>query len=79
MTKHLWSKCTAGALYFAKVEYMKKYNDWCTNPVFDEETKTATIVGGNPEYCVIEEYYNYRSKATIKVKSKEKVMRKRNK
>ena len=25
--------------YFAKVEYMKKYNEWCTNPVFDEDTR----------------------------------------
>ena len=25
--------------YFAKVEYMNRYNDWCTNQVFDEETR----------------------------------------
>jgi phosphoglucomutase len=34
--------------YFAKVEYMKKYNDWCTNPVFDEETKQELLlIAGN--------------------------------
>ncbi len=29
--------------YFAKVEYMKKYNEWCTNPVFDEETRQELL------------------------------------
>ena len=34
--------------YFAKVEYMKKYNDWCTNPIFDEETKQELLlISGN--------------------------------
>ena len=34
--------------YFAKVEYMKKYNDWCTNSVFDEDTKQELLlIAGN--------------------------------
>ena len=37
--------------YFAKVEYMNKYNDWCTNPVFDEDTRQEllTIAGNDSE------------------------------
>jgi len=37
--------------YFAKIEYMNKYNDWCTNPVFDEETRQEllTITGNDSE------------------------------
>ncbi len=37
--------------YFAKVEYMNKYNDWCTNPVFDDETRQEllTIAGNDSE------------------------------
>ncbi|MCI8309443.1 MAG: hypothetical protein HFJ45_04485 [Clostridia bacterium] len=34
--------------YFAKVEYMKKYNYWCTNPVFDDETRQELLlIAGN--------------------------------
>ena len=34
--------------YFAKVEYMKKYNEWCENPVFDEETRQELLlISGN--------------------------------
>ena len=37
--------------YFAKVAYMNRYNDWCTNPVFDEETRQElmTIAGNDSE------------------------------
>ncbi len=37
--------------YFAKVKYMEKYNEWCTNPVFDEETRQEllTIAGSDSE------------------------------
>ena len=37
--------------YFAKVEYMNRYNDWCTNPAFDEETRQEllTITGNDSE------------------------------
>jgi len=37
--------------YFAKVEYMNRYNDWCTNPDFDEETRQEllTIAGNDSE------------------------------
>ncbi len=34
--------------YFAKVEYMSRYNDWCTNLVFDEETREELLrISGN--------------------------------
>ena len=34
--------------YFAKVEYMNRYNDWCTNQVFDEETREDLLrIAGN--------------------------------
>jgi len=29
--------------YFAKVEYMSRYNEWCTNQVFDEETREELL------------------------------------
>ncbi len=29
--------------YFAKVQYMNKYNDWCNNPAFDEETREELL------------------------------------
>ncbi len=29
--------------YFAKVEYMNRYNDWCTNQVFDEEVREELL------------------------------------
>ena len=37
--------------YFNKVERMKKYQDWCTNPIFDEKTRKEllTIVGDEEE------------------------------
>jgi len=34
--------------YFSKVAYMEKYNDWCLNPVFDEETRQELLlIAGN--------------------------------
>ena len=34
--------------YFAKVEYMSRYKDWCTNQVFDEETREELLrISGN--------------------------------
>lgn len=37
--------------YFAKVEYMNRYNEWCTNPIFDEATRQEllTITGNDSE------------------------------
>ena len=37
--------------YFSKVEYMSRYNEWCTNSVFDESTKQEllTIAGNDSE------------------------------
>ena len=37
--------------YFNKVEYMNKYNEWCSNPNFDEETRQdlLTIAGNDSE------------------------------
>ena len=29
--------------YNARVEYLKKYNDWCTNPIFNEEVRRELI------------------------------------
>ncbi len=48
------SPVTARKLYLDyknKVERMKKYQDWCTNPVFDEETRNElkSIVGDEEE------------------------------
>ena len=43
--------------YFAKVEYMKKYNEWCTNPVFDEETKQELLLISGDDSEIQDRFY----------------------
>ncbi len=43
--------------YFTKVEYMKKYNDWCTNPIFDEETKQELLLIAGDDSEIKDRFY----------------------
>ncbi len=43
--------------YFAKVEYMKKYNEWCTNSVFDEETKQELLLIAGDDSEIKDRFY----------------------
>ena len=43
--------------YFNKVERMKKYQDWCTNPIFDEETRKELLTIAGDEEEIKDRFY----------------------
>lgn len=51
---------TARKLYtdfFSKLNYMKKYSEWCTNPVFDEETRQELLLLAGDEEEIKDRFY----------------------
>ena len=43
--------------YFNKVERMKKYQDWCTNPIFDEKTRKELLTIAGDEEEIKDRFY----------------------
>ena len=43
--------------YFNKVERMKKYQDWCTNPIFDEATRKELLTIAGDEEEIKDRFY----------------------
>ncbi len=51
---------TARKLYtdfFSKLNYMKKYSEWCTNPAFDEETRHELLLIAGDEEEIKDRFY----------------------
>lgn len=51
---------TARKLYtdfFSKLNYMKKYSQWCTNPAFDEETRHELLLIAGDEEEIKDRFY----------------------
>ena len=43
--------------YFARVKYLKKYEEWCNNPIFDEETRNELKLISNDEEEIKDRFY----------------------